>query len=299
MQSRFDWNDLKFFLELGRRKKMVAAAKLLKVDHTTVSRRITALETAIGAKLFFKNEQGYQLSKAGEDLMPLAIQVENATAQAYENIGGEAHSFSGTVRIGAPDGIGTFFVAPRLSRFQEEHPDLQVDLIVMPRYFNLSQHEAHLSMSLARPKSGRLLGRKMTDYSLQFFASTIYLKKYGVPKNRQDLMKHKIVGYIDDMVYAPELRYMDEFGDLPVHFRSSSIIAQRQAIMAGTGIGVLPRFLAKDDPRLVPVLQDDYHITRSIWLLSHEDTTNLARIRAVSEFLQNEARANRDLFIAP
>lgn len=298
MQNNFDWNDLKFFLELGRKKKMVAAAKRLKVDHTTVSRRVNALEMAIGAKLFFKNEKGYQLTKSGESLMHLALEVENSTAQVADSIGGEAHRLSGVVRIGAPDGIGTFFISPRLSRFQENHPDLNVDLIVLPRYFNLSQHEAHLSISLARPTTGRLLARKMTDYHLHFYASTSYLEKYGEPQSIGQLKKHKLIGYIDDMLYAPELRYLDDINkNLPISFRSSSIIAQRQAIMAGTGIGILPRFFVKDDPRLVPILLNEYEITRSFWLLSHEDTTNLVRVRAVSDFLQNEAKKERSLFL--
>lgn len=299
MQNNFDWNDLKYFLELSRRKKMVDAAKRLKVDQTTVSRRINALEIAIGAKLFVKNESGYRLTQSGESLIELAFQVENSIAQVADSIGGETSRLSGTVRVGAPDGIGTFYIAPRLSRFQESHPDLNLDLIVLPRYFNLSQHEAHLSISLARPTTGRLLARKMTDYHLHFYASTSYLEKYGEPQNLHQLKTHKLIGYIDDLLYAPELKYLDDISkNLPISFRSSSIIAQRQAIMAGTGIGILPRFFVKDDPRLIPILLKEYQITRSLWLLSHEDTLNLMRVRAVSDFLQNEAKNESDLFLS-
>lgn len=299
MQTSFDWNDLKFFLELARQKKMVTAAKRLRVDHTTVSRRITALEEEIGAKLFFKNEKGYQLTRAGERLMPIALQIENATEQASEDIGGEARRVEGTVRVGATDALGTFFIAPKLSRFQETHPELRVDLVVLPQYFNLSLREAQISVTLARPTAGRLLARKLTDYTLQFFASKSYVERFGRPERRRDLRNHRVTGYIDDMVFAPELRYMDDFPDeCQARFRSSSIIAQMQAVASGSGIGILPSFLGNEDERLVPVLTDDYLITRTLWLLSHQDTANLVRIRAVSDYLQAEAKKAKDYFVA-
>tara|TARA_R110002072_G_scaffold237600_2_gene394974 strand:+ start:18752 stop:19660 length:909 start_codon:yes stop_codon:yes gene_type:complete len=300
MQSSFDWNDLKFFLELHRSKRLIVAAKSLKVNHTTVARRIRGLEQSIGAQLFSKDDSGYQLTAAGESLLSIAAEIERATQQACENIGGEAGRLSGRVRVGAPDGIGTVFIAPMLARFQENHVDLQVELTVMPRYFNLSQQEVHLSLSLALPQSGRLLARKMTDYHLLFYAAPSYLERYGAPKGLNDLRRHRIIGYIDEMLYAPELRYTKDIGsDLPVVFSSTSVIAQREAILSGTGIGILPRFLAHGNPKLLPILSDHCLLTRTIWLLSHQSTEALARVRVVSQFLQQEARNARDLFLVP
>jgi DNA-binding transcriptional LysR family regulator len=299
MQINFDWNDLKYFLELARIGKMTSAAKTLRVDHTTVSRRIATLETAIGAKLFFKGKQGYKLTKSGENLLPYALQFENASEQVAENIGGEARRLEGTVRIGATDGLGTFFIAPKLAELQTTHPDLEVDLIVAPQYFNLSLREAQVSVTPSRPTSGRLLARKMTDYGLQFYASKEYIGKYGEPQNRKELQEHQLTGYIDDMVFAPELKYMDEFNARsPAQFRSSSTIAQMKVISAGNKIGILPNFMARESANLVPILTRDYSITGSLWLLTHQDTANLMRVRAVTDFLQEEAKKSKDYFAA-
>lgn len=300
MHTPFDWNDLKYFLALYRSKRLVQAGKVLHVDHTTVARRIQALEKSIGAQLFLKDGDGYRLTSAGESVLVIASGIENATEQVYERVGGEAGRLSGQVRVGAPDGVGTFFVAPVLARFQRQNADLNIELIVMPRHFNLSQHEAHLSLSLSLPPSGRLLARKMTDYHLLFYGSRSYLEQNRPPRQIEDLQAHPIIGYIGDMLYAPELRYMEELGrDLPMAFSSTSIVAQREAILAGHGIGILPRFLGHGHPDLVPLLTDHCVLTRTIWILSHQNTESLARVRAVSEYLQRETRNARDLFLMP
>ena len=187
MQHEYDWNDLKFFLALHRSKRMVLAGQALGIDQTTVARRVRQLEKSIGAQLFTKTNDGYEISSAGMRVLPLALEVERAAARAREQIGGEAGRLSGVVRVGAPDGLGIHFVAPVLTRFQEQYPDVKIELLVRSRTFRLSQQEAHLTFSMALPTSGRLLARRMTEYELGFYASRGYLEAHGRPTKLEEL----------------------------------------------------------------------------------------------------------------
>ncbi|MDV7270545.1 LysR substrate-binding domain-containing protein [Thioclava sp. A2] len=126
------------------------------------------------------------------------------------------------------------------------------------------------------------------------------LARHGTPTNPQELRGHRLAGYISDMMFFKELRYLEELGiSAPAGFTSSSIIAQREAIRAGAGLGILPRFMAIDDPELVPVLTDKYVLNRNVWILSHQSTEDLSRVRVVSEYLQRATRSARDRFLIP
>lgn len=294
----FNWDDLKFFLELCRKRKLVRAADALRVDHTTVSRRVAALEQALGTKLVEKSEHGFRATDAGAKLLPLAEQMENSALHLQDNIGGGGSQLSGPVRVGTPEGFGSFFLAPNLPKLVSKHPGLEVDLVAVPRYVSLSRREADLSVTLERPSAGRVYARKLTDYHLQLFASREYLKNAEPVIQRRDLRKHPLVGYIEDLVFAPELRYMEAIGkDLTAGFRSTSLVVQRQAILSGAGIGVLPRFITHGDSRLVAVLEDDFCLVRTFWLLVYEDIRWLARVRETADFITECVRSQRSLFL--
>ncbi len=298
MQANFDWDDLKYFLALSRLKQMTAAGRALAIDQTTVARRIRSLEKSVHAQLFIRDEAGYALTKAGERLLPIALEVERASIRVHEQIAGEAGRLAGTVRIGAPDGLGTYVVTPLLARFQLDNPDVDVALVIRSRQFQMSHQEVHLSLDLSLPTSGRLLARRMTDYHLHFFAAPDYLRRYGHPEKLRDLRHHRLVGYIPEMLFSEELRYLEELGiTTSVGFASTSMIAQREAVRAGAGLAILPRFMAMDDPDLVPILTDDYVLTRTVWILSHQSTEDLARVRVVSEYLQQVARKERARYL--
>lgn len=179
------------------------------------------------------------------------------------------------------------------------HPGLEIDLIAVPRYLSLSRREADLSVTLSRPTTGRLRAQKLTDYHLQLFASKGYLEKTEPIFVRRDLKKHALVGYVEDLIFAPELKYMDSVGkDLTASFRSTSLVAQRQAILSGAGIGVLPRFVAHEDSRLVPVLEDEFQLTKTFWLLVHEDIRRLARVQATMKFISESVKSSRNMFLS-
>ncbi len=294
----FDWNDLKYFLEVSRRGKLIHAAKSLNVDHTTVSRRIAALQEATGAKLFEKTDKGYIPTIAGQKLLKIAQDMENTASRVQEDIADSNLRLSGSVRVGAPDGLGSFFLAQRLPKLINQYPDLEVELVAIPRYLSLSKREADLAITLERPTSGRLYARKLTDYQLQLFSSAEYLANNPAINNKKDLKDHRLIGYIEDLIFAPGLRYADMIGkNLDTSFRSSNLIAQYQAVLANAGICMLPRFMTHGDKRFVPVLTDSIRLVRSFWLLVHEDMHDLSRVNIAADFITTCVRSEQNLFI--
>jgi DNA-binding transcriptional LysR family regulator len=298
--SRFDWDDLRFFLAVARAGRLTVAARRLGADHATVSRRISALETALKAKLFERRPQGYALTEHGERLLGKAESMETQALAASSEIGGADLALSGTVRIGTPDGFGTFFLASRTSSFAAQYPDLEIQLVAVPRLLSLSKREADVAISVAPPKEGKIVARKLTDYRLGLYATAAYLARHPAVRAPDELHRHEMIGYIDDLIFTPELDYLDEVSKgLRPRLQSSNLVAQFQTTLAGAGICVLPHFMTALEPRLVPVLPERVSIVRSFWLVVHADLREVARIRATMDFLVREVKAARTLFMPP
>ncbi|MEX1036109.1 MAG: LysR family transcriptional regulator [Sneathiella sp.] len=290
----FDWNDIRFFLELSRKGRLTEVAKALKVDHTTVSRRVLALEEKLDAKLFEATPRGFVLTQAGERLLPQAEAMESASAAIQDTVGGENQTLTGTVRLGVPEGFGSQFLAMELTAFRQLHPKIELEFVANDRFVSLSKREADLSITLARPKSGRLISRKLTDYRLRLYASRDYLTTHPSIVSTEDLQDHNFISYIDELVPDPQLLYLSDIVTNPnVTLKSSSIVLQFQATLAGAGLSILHCFAADGYPDLVCLLPEEVEINRTYWLNTPEDIHDLARIKAVSQFLSDVVQHRR------
>ncbi len=295
---QFDWNDVRFFLAVVRSGTLTLAARRLGSDHTTVGRRLTALENALRAKLIDRSPTGCALTSQGERFLSAAEAMESIAAGADEEIGGADIALSGSVRIGAPDGFGSFFLAPRIKALCDRHPDLQVQIVAISRVFSLSKREADLAIGLDRPAKGRLMSRKLTDYSLGLYAARSYLESAAAIRTREDLAGHHFVSYIDDLIFSSELDYLPQIvKDSRPRLKSSNLIAQMRATMAGAGICVLPCFMADPEPLLVPVLPREVSLTRTFWLISHTDQRSLARIRLTADYIAKITQEARRILL--
>ena len=295
--SDFNWNDLRAFLAVARTARLTTAAARLGMDHTTVGRRIAALETGLGARLFDRSPQGYALTPHGERLMPTAERIESLALTAAADLGEADQAVTGVVRIGAPEGFGSYVLAPLMAPLAEHHPGLDIQLVAISGVLSLSKREADIAVTLSTPREGRLVSRKLTDYGLSLYAAPAYLDARPPIRTRADMAGQRFVGYIEDLLYSPELDYMQAPDvDIHVSVQSSNLIAQLQATLAGAGLCVLPDFIAAKQPGLVRVLPDAVHLERSLWLVVHADLKNLARIRVVTDMIAASVRADRDLF---
>lgn len=287
--GKLDWDDARMFLAVARAGQMLGASRTLAVNQATLSRRMAGLEAAVGAKLLVRRTHGSELTDAGQALVEALERVETEMLAVQSRLQGATAAAAGVVRIGAPDGFGVGFLAPRVARLADRHPDLIVQLVPTPRGFSLSRREADLAVMVGRPEKGRLVARKLTDCSLGLYASRGYLAAHGTPRDAADLARHRLVGYVDDLIAAPALNYAVEFLR---GWRSSieitSAIGQVEAVRAGGGIGVLHDYLARDDDlvRVLPTLGT----VRSYWLAIHENLRDVARVRAAADFLTDAVR---------
>lgn len=294
MDDALDWDNLRYFLELSRGGKLTVAARRLGVDHTTVARRIQALEKSLETQLFLRSAAGYSLTEAGRNLLPQAEAMENAFSGIERARQTPKEGLSGLVRIGVTEGYGAMMLAPQLAELIRRHPNLGIDLLAAPRMLQLSRREADIVITLDRPERGPFIITKLTDYCLRLYAAPDYLASHAPIRSRDDLREHGFVSYIDDLLYSKELLYLDEIGK-PSHvpLRSTSILIQQQAAAAGAGIAILPSFAADADPRLQRVLGEEVKFIRTFWMLMPTELKGIARMQATWNFLREMAQASR------
>ncbi|ROT95606.1 LysR family transcriptional regulator [Altererythrobacter sp. FM1] len=289
-----NWHDVRVFLAVAEAGQIGRAAQALRVDPTTLSRRLRRLEQHLEISLFERTREGQVLTEAGEVLLSKAETMAHA-AGSIDAVLGPHTGLSGSLRLSVSEGFGSQFLTPYLADFARTHPNLTLELVANSGFLSPSRREADIAVMLSRPKAGPVLCRKLADYALMLYASTDYLRDKGTPRETADLAaNHMLISYVPDLLYAPELNYLDEFHTgLIARLRSSSINAQHRLIAEGAGIGVLPRFIGEASGELVPVCPDRT-ITRSFWVVTHRDTQNLARVRAGKEWLLACVEAGRD-----
>jgi len=280
-----NWDHLRIFLAVARSGQILGAAQALGLNHATVGRQLTALEEEVGTKLVERQTLGSTLTPAGEALLKSAERMESELLQVGSQISGRSAAISGTVRVGAPDGLGNYFLARILGALATQHPDLTIQLVPLPRTFSLSRREADIVVTLDRPKQGKLIVKKLTDYSLSIYATESYLKTYGAVKADTDLDGRLFVTHVEDLVYSRSLDYAAELGALMKrHYECGSVVAQMEAVRSGNCIGILHDYAAVQYPELTRLLPEK-RFTRTYWLLSHPDTHRTARVATVYEHL--------------
>ena len=291
-----NWDDVKIFLAVARAGQFLGAARRLGLNHATVSRRISALEAAVKAPLFDRTTSGVQLTAVGEAFLPAAEGMEAGFIAARAAVPEAGDRVSGTVRIGAPDGFGVAFLAPRLGPLAEANPDLALQLVPVPRSFSLSRREADIAITVERPAEGRLVAGKLVDYTLGPYASKTYAAQNGLPRSRESLSEHRLVGYVDDLVIHPTLAYAPEIDpDWQARFCVSSAMGQVEAVRSGAGIGILHTFIARTFDDLVPVSALPT-IHRAYWLVYHESMRPLRRIRTVARYIAEAVEKEHGIF---
>jgi DNA-binding transcriptional LysR family regulator len=277
-------DDLQYFLAVVRHGRLTAAAAHLGVDHTTVGRRITSLERAVGHRLFDRTPTGWHLTASGQRLVHPAETVATAVASAEEQLGSRSPGLTGSVRIVCPDGFGGFLLAPALGQLHDKHPNLQVELLTATPFIAHSIQEFDVAVVQHELQSPRVHCRRLTDYIVRLYATPQYLDTHLPLKTAADLEQHVTIWYVDAMLDVPQLRPVQLALPSAVHIQSTNLVAHWQAAAAGIGVAPIPHFIAARDPRLVRVLPD-LEFRSSYWVASPRGRARLARVRAVEEVL--------------
>jgi DNA-binding transcriptional LysR family regulator len=291
-----DWDNVRVFLAVARAGQFVAAAKRLRLDHATVSRRIAALETALGARLFDRRTTGATLTAAGEKFLRAAEQMETSFLHAQAELGDKEVEMTGLVRIGAPDGFSTYYLAHIFGEFLARHPGILIQLVPIPQIMPLARREVDIVVVLDKPEAGRFFARKLTDYSLGIYASRDYLARHRAPVDVEELSSRRLIGHVAEHAFSGALDYVRElFADAPTAFECASVVTQLEALRAGLGLGVIHDYIAQRFEDLERVLPDR-RAMRSYWIVTHEDTRGLGRIRAAHDHLIASVERDRRIF---
>jgi DNA-binding transcriptional LysR family regulator len=282
-----DWDHLRYFLEVARTGTLTAAARRLAVDHTTVARRLRALEKQMGATLFVREADGHRLTEAGRALLPGVQAMEQSARQLAPVQATAADGPSGVVRLGVTEGFGTVMLARQLARLTVQHPGLTLDLIALPRMLHLSRREADIVISLERPQRDSVVVTRLTDYALHLYGEREYLARRPLVQQREDLRHHAFVSYVDDLLFTKELQFLGALHQ-PARFalRSTSITAQVEAVRAGAGLAVLPAFMADHDPTLQRVLPAEGRFIRTFWMSMPSELRHESAMQTVWAFVR-------------
>jgi DNA-binding transcriptional LysR family regulator len=292
-----NWDDVRIFLAVARTGQILAASKRLGLNHATLSRRLTSLEEALKTRLFIRRTNGCELTAEGAVFLVSAERMETEMLAAQANLGHTDTAIAGTVRVGAPDGFGVSFLAPRMGRLIERHPELKIQLVPVPRSFSLSQREADIAITLERPEQGRLVSSKLTDYTLGLYASRDYLAQHGKPEDVDALKAHPRIGYVEDLIFTASLNFSGEvMRSWDAGFEISTAIGQTEAVRSGAGIGILHDYIARQYQELVRILPE-VSIRRAYWTTYHESARDLLRVRSVIDFLQELVDGERQIFL--
>lgn len=286
-----NWDDLRLFLAVAREQSLSGAGKLLRLDPATLGRRMARLEKTMQAVLFVKSPSGYALTEAGVQLLTRAEAAEQAMRQATADVVVPSDQLAGQIRIGAPDGCANYLLPQVCARLVADNPGLDIQIVALPRVFNLSRREADMAIGVSAPTAGRLVVQKIADYQLHLAAADSYLAARPAIRTVADLQGHRLVGYIPDMIFDRELDYLAELGMTRVPLASNSVSVQVNMIRQGGGVGIVHDFSLPATPGVTRILTGDVHLSRAFYLIRHEDDRRNLRLSRFAEALAQGVRA--------
>jgi DNA-binding transcriptional LysR family regulator len=277
-----NWDDLRYVLALAKAGSLARAAKALRVDHTTVARRVAAAEEALGLALFTRTAQGLVPTADADRLLAPMRQVEDAVLAVERAAEAEDGRLEGTVRVTSPETFGIAYLAPRLSAFGQDHAGLQLELLPAGEVLDLGRREAEVALRPFRSAQADLLVRRAGEVGYGVYATKKYWVKHRL--TRPDaLHEHPVLSSPEEgAIETSWLRRLDPRA-VP-SFVSVSSLALLAAARAGAGVAILPRYLGDAEPTLRHVPLPDPP-SEPLWLTVHRDLRRTPRVRAVLDFL--------------
>ena len=270
-----DWDDLRFFLALCEAGTLTGAARATGVEHTTVARRIDALEAALAARLFDRFPKGWSLTAAGTALVPHARKLED-DMHALLNVARGASEVVGSVRVSAPPALAACLLAPRLRAPLARLPGIEIDLRAEARTTDLMRRQADIALRFARPTAPGLVAKVLAHVDYGLYAQADYAAA-RLPA------QWEFLGYDDLQQDAPQQEWLDKVrGDRRYSVRSNDLLTLLQAAVAGCGVGVFPRYAAAGAPGMV-ALDPPCPVRRKLWLVMHDDVRRAPHVRAVAD----------------
>ena len=291
------WDDVRFFLATARERSLSGAARALRVDHATVGRRLISFERRLGAKLFNRTPEGFAITAAGQAILNQAEGMEAAALSVERLATGHDARSSGLVRLTTLEMLANQVIMPALATLLQNHPQLQVDLLVGLRTLDIARRQADIAVRIARPPDASLICRKLGEFGVTAYASPSYLAAHGRPKRGAGLRGHSLITFL---VTPPSLGvpfHGESLDGARVAMHTTSGFTQIKAVADGIGISELACCVADDRPELERLWPDERPTMRQVWMVMHQDLRRAAKIRlvstAIAEAFEREAQVLR------
>jgi DNA-binding transcriptional LysR family regulator len=288
--AMLEWDDLQHFLAVARTGSTLAGGKLLRVSQTTTARRVTALEEALDLTLFDRRPSGFSLTATGEALLKHAAAAEAAIQAFTDSAQSYSREISGTVRVTAPDIYGLTLLSPMLSDFQRSYPSIRIELDTADEVRNLAEGAADIALRVGLAPSGRgIVRRKIAPDPWTLYCSRSYAATRQKPSTMINLREHRFVGGGGTEVWRRYSLWLKRYGlESAVGSHYSTCPGLLAAVRAGSGLAVLPCFVADRDAELVRCLDPVPNESSGLWLLTHERVRHTPRVRLVLDYLAGQ-----------
>jgi DNA-binding transcriptional LysR family regulator len=284
-----NWDDLRYFLRAVQSKTLAGAARSMGVEHTTIGRRLTALERALGAPLVLRGPDGLTLTPLGERIAPLVQEVERAVSATRAAVKAERSR----VRLSVPQALTTMFTQA-LPQLRLDHPEISLELISNNRAPDLKRGEVDVAVLVRAVVDADLVRRSLGEVGWSLYAADSYLARRPGPIDPNDLSGHEIIALNTDSMLAPAAKWLSEHaGNATVVSRSNASAALVAAAVAGAGLALLPCFLADAEPalrRLTPEVLTKHSVS-----LAYRREARIAEpVRLVIRFVIDVMRKNAE-----
>ena len=293
-----EWGDIRVFLQVARAGQMAGASRSLGLDHSTISRRIARLEEQTGVALFDRAGRRLSITEDGARLLEAAERLESIIIRDILPLGEARQRVSGRVRIGTSEGFGAHYLAQRLPAMTEPYPDLEVDLVALPRSYSLGMREVDFAITMDRPDSGDVRFKKLTSYALGIYGAPAHFENRSRPSTLEDLSDQSWCGYIKELLFTSELDLMTFESQVTTpKYRTTSVTVQLEAVLSGSVIAILPCYMASQRGGLERILANQVSIERSYWISVHGDLADSPRVRALMQAVERQVHLDRPLFL--
>ncbi|MFQ6329795.1 LysR family transcriptional regulator [Nocardia sp. CWNU-33] len=290
-------DDLLVLLAVGRSGRFVSAAEELGINHTTISRRIAALEQTLGGRVLARASGGWELTDLGREALAAAEVVESAVKSLTVDAGG-ARVLEGVVRLSATDGFSAYLAAPAAAEVRRRHPKIAVEIVATTRRASQQRSGLDIEVVVGEPQVHRAKAMRLADYCLGLYGSRDYLRERGTPLDINDLARHPLVYFIDSMLQVDDLDVASSFVPaMRESVASTNVFVHVEATRAAAGLGLLPCFMADRHDDLVRVLPDAVSIRLAYWLVTRTETLRRPEVAAVVDAIRVRVREQRDALL--
>lgn len=291
MQNILDWNHYQYFLKVAECGNLTSAARELGVNHSTVFRRINTLENKLSVRLFERSRSGYTLTKAGEEIIGGVRQVEKQMYAIQRSLKGKDITLGGVLKISTTDTIGYYWLPPYIKRFKEQYPEILIDLDIQIRYTDLSKRETDIVIPAVNIQPDYMVGRRLAPIYFRLYASQSYVDKYGFPGNPDDFSRHRFLVPNEALANVSASKWLKKH--VPEHCvvaSSDKLSTLFKFAQQDLGITALPHYVGRSDPRMVEIMELPEYCHRHVWILTHPDLRNTARIKTFMQFMYQSTR---------